>query len=104
MTAREFADKIWGTEDLKDISEFNITLDSAISMMEKFAEQQQGEVFYLPSTLKNMLDNLVKAGGYIVSTNELAVSEITEASACGEMYVDNDGFGFARVGKLPEQS
>ena len=38
MTARKFADKIWKTEDLKDISEFNIPLDSAIAMMEKYAQ------------------------------------------------------------------
>ena len=37
MTARDLADKIYGTQDLKDISEFNISLDSAVNMMETYA-------------------------------------------------------------------
>ena len=36
MTARELADKKYGTKDLKDISEFIISLDSAVSMMEEY--------------------------------------------------------------------
>ena len=96
MTARKFADKIWGTEDLKDISEFNIPLDSAVNMMEKYAKDKA-------SILSRVLDNLAKHGGYIVSTNVLSASEITEASACDEMYVNDDGLGFARVGNLPDK-
>lgn len=39
LSPREFADKIWGTQDLNDISEFNISLDSAIGMIENYEKQ-----------------------------------------------------------------
>ena len=38
--AREYADKIWGTEDLTDISDFTIPLSTTVSMMQKFARQE----------------------------------------------------------------
>lgn len=39
MKARELADKKFGTKDLNDISEFNISLESAIGLMEEYAGQ-----------------------------------------------------------------
>ncbi len=42
MNARKLADEIWGTKDIKDVSEFNISLESAINMMEKYAEIKCG--------------------------------------------------------------
>ena len=42
-TAREFVDEIWKTQDLQDISDFNISLDSAVHMMEEYANQRDGE-------------------------------------------------------------
>ena len=43
-TAREHVDEIWGTETLSDISEFNIPLSMAVSMMENFSKEQNSEL------------------------------------------------------------
>ena len=39
MTAREHADKIYGTENMEDVSEFMIPLSSAITMVENQASK-----------------------------------------------------------------
>lgn len=39
MTARELADKVYGTKDLKDLTEFMIPLSSALAMMEDYAKK-----------------------------------------------------------------
>lgn len=44
MTARKLADKKYGTEDLKDLTDFMIPLSSALAMMEEYA----GKVKKLP--------------------------------------------------------
>lgn len=40
-TARELADAIWGTSELEDLSDFKISLSSAISMMEQYVSQDK---------------------------------------------------------------
>ena len=42
--AREHVDRIWKTEDLYDISEFNIPLSTAVGMMENFSNEQNTEL------------------------------------------------------------
>lgn len=37
LTARNYADKIYKTSGLKDISDFNISLQSAVNMMNDYA-------------------------------------------------------------------
>jgi hypothetical protein len=39
MEARELIDKIWGTKDM-DLSEFNVSLQSTLSLMEKYIEEK----------------------------------------------------------------
>lgn len=43
-TAREHADKIWNTQDLSDISDFNIPLSAAVGMMENFSNERNSEL------------------------------------------------------------
>lgn len=43
VTAREFADKIFGTQDLKDISEFKIPLSNAVAMMIEYHELKRNK-------------------------------------------------------------
>jgi hydrogenase maturation factor HypF (carbamoyltransferase family) len=38
MTARKFADRIWRTDGIEDISEFMVSLKSAVSMMEQYSD------------------------------------------------------------------
>lgn len=39
-TPREYSDKIWKTEGMDDLSEFNIPLSSAIAMIENYCKQK----------------------------------------------------------------
>lgn len=47
--------------------------------------------------MEKLLDKLKKEGGAIVSSSQLTKVEIAEAGACGNMYVDADGFGFCWI-------
>lgn len=42
--ARKHADRIWNTQDLSDISDFNIPLSTAVGMMENFSKEQNSEL------------------------------------------------------------
>ena len=50
-TAREHADKIWGTKDMTDLSEFTIPLDSAIHMMEEYAKGKTLPISFVSGSL-----------------------------------------------------
>lgn len=44
--------------------------------------------------MENLFEKLKMEGGKIISSNDCTPLEISEARACGRMYVDDDGFGF----------
>ena len=45
MTVRELVDKKFNTKDLTDLSEFNISLDSVISIAEEYNKLKSAEDF-----------------------------------------------------------
>jgi hypothetical protein len=47
-------------------------------------------------TLKQILEQLVKEGGAIVTSNECSEMEIADARATGRMTVDENGIGYVR--------
>jgi len=87
MTARDLADKIYGTKDLKDISEFNISLDSAVNMMETYA----GKVKNLPiPTVSGLLRELIMRGNYCPPLTEQDViwfEEGTDHKKCKDFML-----------------
>lgn len=50
-TAREYADKIWGTEEMTDLSDFTIPLSSAIQMMEDYAKSRTSHTSFVGGLL-----------------------------------------------------
>ena len=50
----------------------------------------------MTKTVDELVDDLVRHGGAIVSSGECSEVEIAEANACGRFAVRDDGMGFVR--------
>jgi hypothetical protein len=48
------------------------------------------------NTPVELLDQLLKEGGCIITSDQCSELEIADAQACGRMYVRDDGIGFVR--------
>lgn len=79
--ARKYADKIWDTHDLNDVTDFNISLSSALSMMEGYYQHKMREVLERVHeshieeagfhSMKKEVNSLDKRYGFIKGANWL---------------------------------
>ena len=79
--AREHADKIWNTQDLSDISDFNIPLSMAVGMMEDFAKESNIELlerYNEAIEVLSKIQSIVSKPYRLTRNEELEISKLAE--------------------------